>query len=45
MVQGVIGDIIGDMLLDMNLTSTDMSTRCTCTYRTGHRAPKWIERK
>ena len=44
-VQGVIDDIIGDMLLDMTLTSTDMSIRWTCTYRTGHGIPEWVERK
>ncbi|WP_074435135.1 hypothetical protein [Bacteroides timonensis] len=44
-VQGVVGYIIGDMLLDMTLTSTDKSTRWTCTYRTGHGIPEWVERK
>lgn len=44
-VQGVVGYIIGDMLLDMTLTSTDVSTRWTCTYRTGYGEPAWAERK
>lgn len=44
-VQGVIGYIAGNMLLDMTLTSTDTTSRWTCTYRTNYREPKWVERK
>lgn len=44
-VQGVIGYIAGDMLLDMTLTSTDTTSRWTCTYRTHYGEPKWVERK
>jgi hypothetical protein len=44
-VQGVIGYIAGDMLIDMTLTSVDMPTRWTCSFRTWQGVPKWIERK
>lgn len=44
-VQGVIGFIAGDMLLDMTMTSTDCTSRWTCTHRTRYGEPKWIERK
>jgi hypothetical protein len=44
-IQGVIGYIIGDLLIDMTLTSVDLPSRWTCSYRTGQGTPKWIERK
>ena len=44
-VQGVIGYIGGDMLLDMTLTSTDTSIRWNCTCWGHCREPKWVERK
>ena len=44
-IQGVIGYIVGDMLIDMTLTSVDVTTRWTCSYRTHYGEPKWIERK
>jgi hypothetical protein len=45
-VQGVIGYIVGDLLIDMTLTSVEMPNRWTCSYRTGAvNPPKWIERK
>ena len=44
-VQGVIGYIGRNMLLDMTLTSTDTSTRWTCTCWDDCKEPKWVERK
>lgn len=44
-VQGVIGYINGNMLLDMTLTSTDTSIRWNCTCWGHCREPKWVERK
>lgn len=44
-IQGVIGYLGEELLIDMTLTSVDMPNRWTCTYRSKHGTPKWIERK
>ena len=44
-IQGVIGYIIGDLLIDLTLTSVDVPNRWTCTYRSNRGTPKWVERK